>query len=89
MACDTCGHTMHSMGCRTTDLPFFWCPRCGTIKTCDAVVGVPALPERCRRFRDLAENGMGLSPASAALWHRLGIAEAINLPQDRPKDENR
>ena len=53
MSCPSCDHTMHAMGCRTTDRPFYWCPRCGTTKTCDGEVGVPArsrLPLHQARF---------------------------------------
>ena len=82
MSCPTCDHTMHQMGCRSTDLPFFWCPRCGTIKTCDAVVGVPVLIDRCRKFQDEA---LGDSPvASTKTWFTLGIPESINIPAERP-----
>ncbi len=83
MACPTCSHTMQTFG----SIGNFWCPRCGTIKRdhpgCDTTEA-PKLVERCREFRDKAENGMGLSSASAHLWHRLGIAESINTPEKRP-----
>jgi hypothetical protein len=81
MSCPSCSHTMHQMGCRSTDLPFFWCPRCGTIKNCDAVVGVPVLLERCREF----EKTLGDERASNAVkWHALGIEESIRPVKEHP-----
>lgn len=80
MSCPTCDHTMHQMGCRSTDLPFFWCPRCGTIKTCDATVGVPVLIDRCRKF---GESLIGECAEHTFQWKQLGIAESINVPTER------
>ena len=51
MSCPTCDHTMHSLG---TAPRYFWCPRCGTIKSCEADIAAPALVDRCRRLRDLS-----------------------------------
>ena len=73
MACPTCSATMHAMGCKISDRDFFWCPRCGTIKSCDADVGVPMLVERCREFGKMYL----ISNAPRAAWKRLGIAESI------------
>lgn len=88
MACPTCDHTMTEMGCRTSGNPFFICPRCGTAKTCDGVVVVPALVEFCRGFiselwsRSVAPGTVGLADIIAA-WEKRGIHEAINVPADR------
>ncbi len=81
MACPTCSHTMAALGVAEREM-IFLCPRCGTTRQ-GGNVYVPKLVERCREFRDKAENGMGLSPASAHLWHRLGIAESIHTPEGR------
>lgn len=86
MPCPTCSHTMARVANGHT---IIWhCERCGTIKAERGMgpvdIYVPQLVERITRFRDLAENGMGLSPASAALWHRLGISESIAIPSKRP-----
>ena len=80
MACPTCSGTMHSLGCRTTDRPFFWCPRCGTIKPCDTEHSVPALVDRCRTFEDKYVGRGKLFN----YWHQLGIRESIRWPEDRP-----
>lgn len=56
---------------------------------------VPALVERCRAFAELLHLLWGIGaacegPHSTGLsdaqnrWHRLGIAEAINTPDNRP-----
>ncbi len=91
MACPTCDHTMNGIG-----HGLFWCPRCGTLKRANTTVGAseaPKLVERCRLFE------LGFQPQRllgvvdpkeaqwqmAQAWHRLGIAEAINLPAERGK----
>lgn len=35
MACQTCGHTVQSVGTNLEHFHQFWCPRCGTIKSDD------------------------------------------------------
>lgn len=74
MACSTCAHTMHGIG-----YGMFWCPRCGSLL--HEAMSIPALVLRCRDFE-------GKFPptdlASAKDWHRLGIRESINLPENRP-----
>lgn len=81
MACPTCLHTMHSLG-KIQETSVFWCPHCGTIKTDLAShepdISVPYLVDRVKRFRALANEGQGLLPGDAALWHRLGIGESIS-----------
>jgi hypothetical protein len=68
---------MHQMGCKVTDLPFFWCPVCGTTKTCDGDVAVPALVRRCQDFQETIKGQCALH---AHEWNRLGIAESIYPP---------
>lgn len=90
MACPTCDHTMSEMGCRTTDRPFFICPRCGTAKTCDGAVAAPALVDFCRSFRNQVFKPGANQEATFTvaeldqLWTKAGIREAINLPAARP-----
>jgi hypothetical protein len=69
----------------------YHCERCGTVKhpmlNLDAPprVYVPKLVERCRTFRD---NCIALFPGSwlvlRNIWERIGLREAINLPENRP-----
>ena len=33
MACRTCDHTMQGLGEVTGGIGYFWCPRCGTLKS--------------------------------------------------------
>jgi len=68
----------------------FHCPRCGTVKV-DAFgqhgdkVYVPRLIHRCRGFeKDPLMPLLAVSGEIGKLWNRLGIAESINLPKDRP-----
>lgn len=85
-ACPTCDHTMQSLG--YCDGGTVWhCPRCGTVKHHDQFAGeappkiyVPALVARCRQLPD-AMRFMPLAFEEA--WHRLGIAESINTPENR------
>lgn len=88
MPCPTCDHTMTQLGCQTSGNPFFLCPRCGTTKTCDGIVAVPALVEFCRRFpadlwgRSVQPGTVTLADILAA-WEKTGIQEAINVPGER------
>jgi hypothetical protein len=85
MPCPTCDHTMTKI---VQDV--YWCPRCGTLGEVvpgDSVgeyklVGeAPKLVERCREF----EQRLTLVTAGDGRpWHTLGIAEAINTPENRP-----
>jgi uncharacterized C2H2 Zn-finger protein len=68
----------------------FWCPRCGTIRTTSKdeteqwvnTDDVPKLVERCREIERSAH------PVPLfQMWHRLGIAEAINLPGQRFREK--
>lgn len=73
MTCPTCGHPMHDIGHGS-----FWCTRCGTINAEDDGVHTPMLVGRCRRFATY------LTADLAAAWHRIGIRESVNRPEDRP-----
>ncbi len=74
MPCPTCDHTLSQIH----DCGIFWCPRCGTLLLFpeDILPDVPMLVKRCRTFA--LECG-----DRKAAWHRIGIDESINLPQDR------
>lgn len=88
MTCPTCDHTMHQLGCCViTGMPFFWCVRCGTIKTCDNEPAAPALVTRCQTFEDALANPItgAVGANLRLLWHTLGIDESINVPGRRPQ----
>jgi len=83
MSCTTCGHTLgclcNDVGVERIDL----CERCGTVVVTRgdwSEVYVPKLVERCRQFEDRHPVFTG---GDEALWHTLGIAESIRLPEDR------
>jgi hypothetical protein len=75
MPCLTCNHALQVIAKMT-----FWCPRCGTLRKIgvDAVVLRPKLIERLRSY----ERQFGLGDRD--IWYTAGIAESINLPDDRP-----
>lgn len=89
MACPTCDHSMASIN-DVAAYRIFVCERCGTVKT-DTYTGdpknwhtqiyVPKLVERCREFEGMLTL---VTSGDAGPWRRLGIAEAINLPENRP-----
>ena len=87
MACPTCDHTMSHLG-ETVDGPyrrvFWWCPRCGTIRTdsAGAFDDVPKLVNSCREF---AAN-MKDYHATMLEYRRVGITESINVPAERSSD---
>ncbi len=81
MSCPTCDKTMHAMGCRVTDRNFYWCPTCGTTKTCDGDIAVPDLVRRCRVYSKALGNATGKNLAIS--WQALGIAESIRTPEER------
>lgn len=81
MPCPTCDGTLAKLFAEE-GRSWSHCSRCGTVTVClDGTdhrdVYAPALVERCRKF------GATLGPAWGALWHRLGIAEAVNVPGER------
>jgi hypothetical protein len=91
MPCPTCDHTLSRL---TGEVGhgFYHCPRCGTVME-QAVdsdanqlpgfpkVYVPWLVLRCRQFEgSLAPDS---APGGGRDWCALGIAEAINTPQNR------
>lgn len=79
MACISCSGTMHSLGCKVSDMPFFWCPRCGAIKPCDNETVVPALIGRLRIFEEYMLANQHLAVYDALkLWEKLGIKESIH-----------
>jgi hypothetical protein len=95
MACPTCGHTMQTLYHDRT-LTRWWCQRCGTIKNrliasdgiADEAAEVPVLVERCRRMEEqliVLTEGAGDANDCRLEFERLGIAEAINAPDLRPK----
>jgi DNA-directed RNA polymerase subunit RPC12/RpoP len=90
MACATCGHTMQLVQQDTDGRPTHWCPQCGSLTVGAGMPAVPRLVERCREFQLQMSVGTGLGSQYAskplwALWRRLGIAESIDKPADRPK----
>ena len=73
MACPTCDHTMQRF-----DSGYFWCPRCGTLKSDDEIsIQRPMVVNRCREFAST------LGDYWKQLWRRLGIEESIYLPSER------
>lgn len=83
MICETYYATMQHIGFNRSHA-ICWCPRCGTIKdespSGDPVreAGVPKLVERCRTLE------LMLDPVSLERWKSLGVADSINLPENRP-----
>ncbi len=80
MPCVTCGHTMQHLNCAE---PLHWCPRCGTVTSGSSLHATytTQLVERCRQFEPIIKR---CPPVIGAEWRRLGIAEAINTPEDQP-----
>ena len=94
MACPTCDHTMHKL-IGVGDYRYFLCPRCGTLKVeidgaAEAVVYVPKLVERCRKYAvtvlpEASRFGHEIpGEVVRSEFHRLGITEAIYRPEERP-----
>lgn len=98
MSCPTCNHAMHILGSNDS-FRRHWCPRCGTLVnvffsvnaapdegSADTTsVDVPKLVERCRDYQIVAIADDDPEGFFATEWKRLGIAESINLPGDRPQ----
>lgn len=87
MSCPTCDATMTALGCKTSGGTFFICPRCGTAKTCDGTVCVPALVDFCRLFlpnlQGTYQDGLFMTRIKE-VWNMVGIRESINTPDQRP-----
>jgi hypothetical protein len=66
----------------------FWCPRCGTLRSLSVTNlptdTTPKLVERCRELEATVTASAEAYPAVARDWLRLGVAESINLPKNRP-----
>lgn len=88
MSCPTCSHTLARI---SNSEPLYLCERCGTV--CDGgpiggsqwpwrAVYVPHLVARCRDFRARVIDSLG-HPDVLDDWEELGIAEAINTPENR------
>lgn len=90
MSCPTCDHTLGGFGrLDGRDTRLFWCERCGTIVGQDVngevnYTEVPKLVNRCRQFEMTFPPGNLPSVSYSQEWKRLGIAESINTPKDRP-----
>ena len=69
---------MQRLGASSELAPWWWCPRCGSLKAVNEALGcdiaVPYLVDRCRRFED------GLIAPGLTDWHSLGIQESIHIP---------
>lgn len=80
MSCPTCDHTM-----RHIIEGLWWCGRCGTITVIEEdeteSSEAPKLVERCRKF----EHEQLCEPPYPTVWRTMGIAEAVNKPEDRPQ----
>ena len=96
MSCPTCSHTLQCVVAGEFSHPaVYWCPRCGTLRvTFDVnhIDEVPKLVERCRLFlygKEGREDGLGVLPSepwmeALDIARRLGMAEAIYPPEERP-----
>lgn len=81
MPCKTCDHAMIKIGDMAGEIePSFWCSRCGS--TGDWRQAVPSLVTRCRNLEAILRASD--SPLLTE-WKRLGIAESISLPNNRPE----
>lgn len=98
MPCPTCDHTLATIT-SAEGMCYRRCDRCGTIvvslidpaeaskyEASFPRVYAPKLVFRCRKFISVIGATVP-NPHLAAVnteWHRIGIAEAINKPEDRP-----
>lgn len=91
MFCPTCSHTMEGIGESQGDV-IRLCPRCGTVRIEDSAdnptVYVPKLVERCRSY-EAEFDKENIAQFYRVTWHRLGIQESINLPENRPPHPQR
>lgn len=90
--CPTCTHTLAKL-CSVGDATYSMCERCGTLRVriagaTEAVVYVPKLVERCRKYAaSVLSSNIMPSEIRTSEWVRLGIAESINVPTDRLQHE--
>jgi hypothetical protein len=85
MACPTCDHAMrHLSNGGAPGCAVHWCPRCGTIRCGDGMHdwldSAPKLVDQCRQFA-LERDFYG---DTWDAFGRLGIAESIGPPAERP-----
>lgn len=99
MLCPTCDHTMEQIA-EHNGTVLYRCPRCGTVRgsTPSTRVGGPVhyddarprLVDRCREMQAVLSAAIRQStdaPVAVAVidvWNRLGIAEAIHCPEEKP-----
>lgn len=84
MECVLCGNSMFELGCKVTDRPFWWCSRCGSMKTCD---GVPVSPvwsqehEKLNAVMDAVMKRTGKCGGSIHLscWAGRWVAVCLNM----------
>jgi tRNA(Ile2) C34 agmatinyltransferase TiaS len=84
VSCPTCDHTLSGIG-----YGVFHCHRCGTLVNhpVDGCVYVPAVVQRCRKFRvSLRSMAKGSTVAHDLVsdWRQLGLDEATERPEGRP-----
>ncbi len=77
MNCPTCSHTLHAV-CQSDGDRVCWCPRCGSL-IAHGEHSPPKLVERCREY----EKMLRYVPERLPHWKAVGIAEAINTPENR------
>lgn len=77
MACPTCSETMQGLGYN-----IFWCPRCGSIRF-NGSSAVPALVHRVRELHAEMKSADLWMRWHAETWHKLGVSDAIDLPEHR------
>lgn len=89
MPCPTCSCTLGKL-CDSDRGPHWLCERCGTVVVYYPGDGevvrdiyVPALVNRCRKFEPML--ALVAARGDATPWRTLGIAEAINTPENRPQ----
>ncbi len=85
MSCPTCSHTLGPCGDQAAR-EMWHCPRCGTLRIRSWNGNawlindyVPRLVERCQEI----QKEVILDLKIWCHWNRLGIREAINLPENR------
>lgn len=91
MPCPSCGHTLARICTEAETVDHWHCERCGTMvaryPNGHENVYVPKLVERCRQFEQAEIRALDPLHPAPKLWHRLGIAESINVPSNRPGAE--